>query len=291
MIVITGATGKLGQLIVDQLLRLVPANQIGLSVRAPDKAAALASRGVRVRQGDFENPASLRHAFEGASQVLIISSNSSGDGAVNHHRNAIHAAKEAGAHRVLYTSHMGANARSLFSPMRDHAATEAILQASGVAFTSLRNGFYTGSGIMLMGQALEIGTIFAPQDGPVSWTAHSDLAAAAVIALTDDARLDGITPALTATAALDLDGIAAIASQLTGRTIARATVTGEQYRESLTTHHVPAPMAELLVGLFEASYQGEFAAIDPALERLLGRSPLTVREVLRQTLTKAVVDP
>ena len=121
-------------------------------VRDPEKARGLAERGIRVRQGDFGDPASLRHAFENASQILIISSSTAGD-AVEQHRNAIDAAKAVGAQRVLYTSHMGSNASSPFSPMRDHAATEAMLKASGMAFTSLRNGFYADSGVMLLGQA------------------------------------------------------------------------------------------------------------------------------------------
>ena len=286
MIIITGATGKLGQEIVEQLLKLVPATEVGVSVRAPEKATALAERGVRVRQGDFDDPASLLHAFEGASQVLIISSNSSGEGAVRHHHNAIEAAQATGARRVLYTSHMGSNAASLFSPMRDHAATEAILEASGVAFTSLRNGFYAGSGIMLMGQGLQTGEVFAPEDGPVSWTAHSDLAEAAVIALTDANRLSGITPPLTGSEALDLDGIAAIASELTGRKITRSTVTNEQFREGLISHHLPGPVAEMLVGLFAASRKGEFAVVDPALEHLLGRPPKSMRDALTTHLSQ-----
>ncbi len=286
MIVVTGATGKLGRDIVEQLLTKVPVTEVGVSVRAPEKASALAGRGIRVRQGDYSDPASLLHAFESASQVLIISSNSSGEDVVRHHRNAIEAAKAAGVRRVLYTSHMGANAASLFSPMRDHAATEAILEASGVAFTSLRNGFYAGSGIMLMGQGLKTGEVSAPEDGPVSWTAHSDLAKAAVIALTDEKRLSGITPPLTACDAIDLEGIAAIASELTGRTITRVIATNEQFRESLISRHLPGPVAEMFVGLFAASRKREFAAVDPTLERLLGRPPMSMREVLATHLSQ-----
>ncbi len=286
MIIVTGATGKLGQNIVEQLLKKVPAREIGISVRAPEKATALAERGVRVRQGNFGDPASLRHAFEGASQVLIISSNSSGEDAVRHHRNAIEAAKAVGARRVLYTSHMGSNAASLFSPMRDHAATEAILEKSGIAFTSLRNGFYADSGIMLMGQGLQTGEVAAPEHGPVSWTAHPDLAEAAVIALTDANRLSGITPPLTGSEALDLDGMAAIASELTGREIKRVTVTDEQHRDNLLSHHLPEPVADLLLGLFAASRKGEFVAVDPTLEQLLGRPPMSMRDVLAAHLSQ-----
>jgi NAD(P)H dehydrogenase (quinone) len=289
MIIVTGATGKLGREILERLLERVPAARVGVSVRNVEKATALQERGLRVRQGDFSDPASLRHAFEGAAQVLIISSNSSGDAAVEQHRNAIEAAKAAGARRVLYTSHMGSNPASAFAAMRDHAATEAMLGKSGMAFTSLRNGFYADSALMLMGQALETGKIVAPGDGLVSWTAHPDLAEAAVIALTDETRLDGITPPLTASEALDLEGIAAIASRLSGRQVTRVTVPDEQHRENLISHGIPEARAQILVGLFAASRKGEFAAVDPTLERLLGRRPISMRDVLSARIKSTTI--
>jgi NAD(P)H dehydrogenase (quinone) len=284
MIIVTGASGQLGRGVVEQLLERVPADQVGVSVRSPEKAQWLSERGVRVRHGDFDDAASLRHAFEGAAQVLIVSASNTGGALLRQHRTAIEAARAAGVKRILYTSHMGSNPASPFAPMPDHAATEAVLQASGVAFTSLRNGFYATSGLMLMGQAVQTGQLIAPEDGPVSWTAHADLAEAAAIALADEGRLDGLTPPLTGTEALDLAGIAAIASDLSGRPIARVTVTDEQYRASLVSHGLPARQADMLTGLFAASRQGEFAAVDPTLERLLGRRPLSMRGVLAASL-------
>jgi uncharacterized protein YbjT (DUF2867 family) len=279
-IIITGANGQLGRAVVEQLLEHVPAEQIGVSVRDPWKAQELEYRGVRVCRGDFDDAASLRDAFESASQVLIVSSDGTGKAALRQHRNAIEAAKAVGARRILYTSHMGSNAASPFPPMADHAAAEAMLQRSGVAFTSLRNGFYAASILQLMGQSLDTGTIIAPEDGPVSWTAHADLAEAAVIALTDERRLKGLTPPLTGAEALDLAAIAEIASELTGRSIKRVTVTDEEYRKRQDAHGVPGWRVNLLVGLFAAIRKGDFAAVDPTLERLLGRPPMSMRDVL-----------
>lgn len=284
MIIVTGATGQLGRGIVERLLDRVPAERVGVSVRVPEKAAWLGERGVRVRRGDFDDAASLRHAFEGASQVLVVSAATTGEEARRQHHTAIEAARDAGAGRVLYTSHLGSNPASAFPPMPDHAAAEAALRGSGMAFTSLRNGFYAASGLMLMGQALRTGTFDAPEDGPVSWTAHSDLAEAAAIALTDEGRLDGPTPPLTASEALDLADLAAIASELTGREITRVTVTDDGYRAGLISHGVPERQAGMLLGLFVASRAGEFAAVDPTLERLLGRPPVSVRDVLAQAV-------
>lgn len=145
MIVITGATGALNGATVEHLLGRVPADQIGVSVRSTDKARHFADRCVRVRQGSCEDPAALRHSFEGAEQVLLVSSNDPHADAVALHRVGIQAAVQAGAQRILYTSHQGAGADSPFHPARDHAATEQLLAESGIAWTSLRNGFYAHS--------------------------------------------------------------------------------------------------------------------------------------------------
>jgi uncharacterized protein YbjT (DUF2867 family) len=272
MIVVTGATGLLGGAVVERLLGKVPAAEIGVSVRDPAKATALAERGVRVRRGDYDDAASLAHAFEGAEQLLLVSAAATGEPALRQHATAIDAARAAGVRRIVYTSHMGANPASAFAPMPDHAATEAMLEASGLAFTALRNGFYAASGRMLLGQAFETGELAAPADGPVSWTAHDDLAEAAAIVLTDEGRFEGPTPPLTGSAALDL---AALAAEALGRPIRRTVLTDAQYREAL-----PEPVAEMLLSLFAASRAGEFAAVDPTLGELLGRPPLTVRDVL-----------
>jgi uncharacterized protein YbjT (DUF2867 family) len=282
MIIVTGATGQLGGAIVERLLDRMPASQIGVSVRDPGKAEALATRGVRVRRGDFDEPSTLAGAFEDASQVLIVS----GPADPAPHRAAIEAAKAAGAKRVLYTSHMGANPDSRFIATRGHAETERDLQASGVRFTSLRDGFHATSAVGLLGPALQTGELILPGDGPVSWTAHADLTEAAVIALTDEGRLDGITPPLTGPEALDFTAIADIASQLTGRRITRVTVSDDEWKDSLVAQGTPESYASMALGIFTASRRGEFAAVDPALEQLLGHKPATFRDVLAATLPR-----
>ncbi|WP_434599805.1 NAD(P)H-binding protein [Streptomyces sp. A5-4] len=286
MIIVTGAGGQLGRSVVEQLLQRIPADRIGVSVRSPDKAADLAERGIRVRQGDFAAPAALAHAFEDATQVLIVSVDATGKAAVSRHAAAIEAAKSAGARRLLYTSHMGVNPASPFLPMPDHAATEELLRASEIPFTSLRNGFYATTALQLVGQALETGKLHTPQDGPVSWTTHADLAEAAAITLADEGRFDGPTPPLTASQALDLTAVAKIASEITGREIEHITVPDEEWKANLIAHaHVPEEQADLLLGLFAASRQGEFAGVDPTLEKTLGREPITLRQFLADRLT------
>jgi NAD(P)H dehydrogenase (quinone) len=282
MIIITGGTGQLGAQIVDRLLERVPAGMVGVSVRDTNRAGDLAARGVRVRRGDFTDPHSLAEAFEGATQVLIVSTNQTGEAAATQHVAAIDAAHDAGAKRILYTSHQGAADDSLFAPMPDHAATERYLSKTGTPFTALRNGFYASTVLRLLGRALETGELVAPVDGPVSWTAHADLAEAAAVILADEGRFDGPTPPLTAPDALDLNDIAGILTDLTGRTIRRVVADDSAWTATLVDNGVPAARATMLLGMFQAARRGEFATTGGELENLLQRPATPVRSILEE---------
>lgn len=169
-IIVTGATGQLDRLIVEKLVRRVPPNQISVSVRDPKKATDLEALDVRVRKGNFNNADSRLSAFEGATQVLIVSFNAraSGRDSFVYHRTAINAAKAAGVRQTVYTSHMAASATSAFPPAQDHTATEGMLRQSGSAW--IRHGFYAASGLMINSEGLKSGAIEAPADGKVLWT-------------------------------------------------------------------------------------------------------------------------
>ncbi|AKJ03230.1 uncharacterized protein YbjT (DUF2867 family) [Archangium gephyra] len=282
MIVVTGATGKLGRLIVEKLVTRVPVERVAVSVRDVQKAQELAARGVRVRRGDFSEPKSLVHAFEGASQVLLVSSNAAayGGDTLAQHRSAIEAARSAGARRIVYTSHMAASHSSAFPPMLHHAATEQMLGESGLAWTALRNGFYAESALLLLGQGVRTGVFEAPEDGKVSWTTHDDLAEAAAVILANEGQYDGPTPPLTAAQALDFGALCDIASSVLGRPIRRSTVPEEEMRAKFAASGTPAPVIAMWLGLYRASRDGEFAAVAPTLQKLLGRAPASMREVI-----------
>ena len=286
MIIVTGASGKLGCMIVQKLVQLMSCDQVGASVRDPDKAADLRAMGVRVRHGDFDDAETLRNAFEGATQVLMVSSNAraTGGNPLAQHRTAIAAARAAGAARIVYTSHMGVSATSAFPPMHDHSATEEMLRQSGLAWTALRHGFYASSGFDLMRDALGSGVIAAPADGKVSWTAHADLAEAAAIVLADDGRFDGPTPPLTGSEALDLGDLARLASELLGRAVRREVIGDDDLRAKIVARRAPPAAAAIALGLYAAARAGEFATVDPTLERLLGRAPTTMRDVIAERI-------
>ncbi|MFD7875851.1 SDR family oxidoreductase [Streptomyces sp. NPDC059766] len=282
MIIVTGATGKLGRRTVERLLARVPADRVGVSVRDPHKAKDLADRGVRVRQGSFDDPASLVHAFEGAEQLLLVSLDRTGEECVTGHRTAIDAAVKAGVGRILYTSQMGAAHDSRFQACRDHARTEDLLRATGLPWTALRNGFYASSALQFLEPARHTGDIALPADGPVTWTGHDDLAEATAAILADEGRFEGPTPPLTGPAALDFDTVAEIASRAAGRPFTRTVVSDDAFHEQALAHGAPAPIADLLLSIFAAARNGEFSAVDATLAELIGREPATFRSQLER---------
>jgi uncharacterized protein YbjT (DUF2867 family) len=279
MIVITGATGALNGATVDALLERVPAESVVVTARDPAKAERFAARGVAVRQADYAQPASLPSAFEGADQLLLVSSNDPTADAVALHRAAVDAAVAAGVGRVLCTSHQGASPATPFGPGRDHAATEQLLAASGLPWTSLRNGFYAHSAGWLLGPWRETGTVTVPADGPVSWTAREDAAEAAAVVLASDGGYDGpIT--LTAASAPTFRDLAALVSEQSGRPVGFAVQDPQEWLAAQAAAGQPEGMARFSLGMYQAAEQGFFAGVDPLLATLLGREPRTVPDVL-----------
>lgn len=282
MIVITGATGALNGATARHLLARVPAGEIAVVARNTGEARSFAERGVEVRHGDYADPASLPGAFAGADQLLLVSASEPEADAVVLHRAAIEAAVEAGAGRVLYTSHQGAETGTPFGPGRDHAATERILAASGLPWTSLRNGFYLHSLDLLLGPWRETGVIAVPADGPVSWTSRSDAAEAAAAIILSDGAYDGPVT-LTASSAPTFADIARLASQVTGQAVRLEVLDPADWVRVRTEAGLPEAMARLLPGMYEAAAGGFFAETSPLLRTLIGREPQAVRDYLTES--------
>ncbi|NYH78750.1 uncharacterized protein YbjT (DUF2867 family) [Actinopolyspora biskrensis] len=283
MIVVTGATGGLGGATVEHLLKRVPADRIGVSVRDVAKARSFADRGVRVRQGSYQDPAALRDSFEGADQVLLVSGNDPTADMVGLHRNAIEAAVTAGARRILYTSQHASIPGNPYPPSEVHIATEAILAESGVAWTALRNGAY-GTLEQVLGPWQQTAAIAQPEDGPVPYTDRAEVAEATAVILAGDRSFDGpIT--LTSPTAVTFEDVAKIASDLTGRTIKRVVLDDEQWVADQIAIGVPEQMARLVLTFYQASRAGYFAEASPLLTELLGREPSSVADRLASHIT------
>ncbi|WP_419999363.1 NAD(P)H-binding protein [Streptomyces boninensis] len=278
MIVVTGATGGLGGTTVEHLLKRVPADRIGVSVRDTAKAQHLADRGVRVRQGSYEDPAALRDSFAGAEQVLLVSGNDPAADMVALHRNGIEAAVAAGARRILYTSQHGAVPGNPYRPSDIHIATEAILADSGVAWTALRNAAY-GPIDQMLGPWQRTGVIAQPADGPVPYTDRDDIAEATAVVLAGDRSFDGPVD-LTAPTAVTFDDFAKIASDLAGRTIERVVADDERWIADQIARGVPEQLARFFLTWYQAAHAGYFAEAGPLLADLLGREPRTVADRL-----------
>ncbi|WP_299812020.1 NAD(P)H-binding protein [uncultured Roseibium sp.] len=286
MLIVTGATGQLGRRIVEHLLSLVPAGRLGVSVRDPDRARDLSALGIRVRRGNYTDLASLLASFEGAERILLVSSNAAATGGdpLAQHSVAIAAAKQVGAERLLYTSQVSASDASQFPPGRDHAATERMLEASGLAWTALRHGFYAASALMINARGFADGLLAVPQDGKVAWTTHDDLAAADAAMLAGVEEVDGPTPPLAAGEALDLADLAALASGVLGKPVTRDVLGDEAWMSGARARGMPERAVEIMMGYFRAARAGEFAATDPMLERLIGRPAASMRTFLQENL-------
>lgn len=153
-------------------------------------------------------------------------------------------------------------------------------------YTVLRNGFYASSALDFLAPGLDSGRVALPADGPVSWTAHADLAEATAVILADEGRFEGATPSLTGPEALTFDDLARIAEEVTGRTVTREVAPDEEFRAGLTGRGVPDELAGQLLGIFEASRAGEFAAVGPTLAELIGREPVGVAAQLRERVAR-----
>nr|WP_093939633.1 NAD(P)H-binding protein [Actinoalloteichus hoggarensis] len=278
MIIITGATGGLGRATVEHLLKRLPADRIGVSVRDAARARDLADRGVRVRQGSYEDPAALRDSFAGAEQVLLVSGNDPSADLVSLHRDAVDAAVAAGARRILYTSQQAAVPGNPYRPSEIHIATEAILAERPVAWTALRNGAY-GTLAETLGPWRRTGKIALPADGPVPYTDRAEVAEAMAVILAGDRSFDGPVT-LTAPTAVTFGDLAEIASDLTGRHIERVVVEDEQWVADQIRTGVPEQAARLMLTWYQAGRAGWFATADPLLAELLGREPRGVADRL-----------
>ncbi|MDM7890788.1 NAD(P)H-binding protein [Curtobacterium caseinilyticum] len=279
MITITGATGALNGATADHLLRRLPASELVVVTRDPARAARFAERGATVRQGDYDDPAGLTTAFAGTDRLLLVSSNDPAGDTVAQHRNAVQAATDAGVGHVFYTSHQGAGAGSPFVPAQHHAATESVLAASGLRWTSLRNGFYAHSLQWLLGPWAATGMVALPADGPVSWTAREDAAEAAAALLLQEAPAEGPLT-ITASAAPTFAELTDRLAERVGRDVGFTLVDPERWVERAVGAGQDERMVRFLLGMYQAAGDGWFAGTDPTLRTLLGREPRPADDAL-----------
>lgn len=285
MILVTGATGSFGRIAVECLLReLAPVDvkRIAALAREPAKAADLAARRLDVRRGDYTDYPSLTRAFQGVDKLLFVST-SALSGVVEQHANVIRAAKHAGVRHVVFTSIVSRSAEPAFRLVRDYRQTEHELMASGLTFTILRNGYYMDMLPMLIGDAVETGTIRYPAgNGQNNFTARSDLAEAAVNVLLGSGHEQRVYEAC-GPIAYSFGDVAKALSDATGKKIEYADLPLGRYHAELAARGVRSPELELMIGLAESIRSSEGRCQGPQLEALLGRPPMSIARFFHHT--------
>lgn len=280
-IAITGATGQLGRLVVEQLKAQVPAEQIVALVRTPAKAADL---GVEAREADYAKPETLEAAFAGVDKLLLISSSEVGQRATQH-QNAIEAAKKAGVKHLLYTSVLHAD-NSPLSLAAEHRITEADLKASGLPYTILRNGWYTENYTGSIGGALAGGAfIGSARDGRISSATRADFADAAVAVLTSSGHEDK-TYELAGDASYTLTELAAEISRQSGKNIPYKDLSVADYAAALTSFGLPAGFAHGLATWDADAANGALFDNSHQLSQLIGRPTTPLDTAVAEALKK-----
>ena len=282
MIVITGASGQLGRLVIAELLKTVPPAQIVAAVRHPGRAADLAALGVQLRVADYTQPATLASAFAGADQLLLISSSEVGQ-RVAQHRNVIDAAKRAKVGLIAYTSILRADSSPL-ALAAEHKATEALLKDSGVPYVLLRNGWYTENYLASMPPALQHGVfIGSAGDGRIASAARADYAAAAAAVLT---RADqaGKVYELAGDEAYTLSELAAEITRQSGKTVVYQNLPQADFKAALVGAGLPEPIADLLAASDSGAAQGGLFDDGHQLSRLIGRPTTPLATLVKAAL-------
>jgi NAD(P)H dehydrogenase (quinone) len=270
MITITGATGRLGRLVIAELLRrgVAPA-QIVAAVRRPEKATDLAQQGIKVRHAEYAEPATLAAALAGTHTLLLISGSEVGR-RFWHHRNAVDEAVAAGVSLIVYTSIPYADVTSVTSAP-DHRATEDYIRASGLPFVFLRNCRYIESYTKAVACALEHGAILgAARSGRVSAAPRADYAAAAAAVLTTQGHENTVYE-LGGDEAFSLSELAEEVSRQIGRTVVYQDMPPEDFSRALVDYGVPEGTATLLAGADSGTAKGEMFVDSGDLRRLIGR--------------------
>ncbi|WP_406409874.1 SDR family oxidoreductase [Streptomyces halstedii] len=268
-IVVTGATGALGRLVVEQLLAAVPAERITAVVRDKEKAAEAAARGVGIRVADYDRPETLADAFRAGDRVLLISGSEVGR-RVAQHTAVIDAAKAAGVAQLAYTGILGGPDAD-FLLAAEHKETERLILASGLPHTFLRNGWYTENYTANLAPVLAHGAVVGNAgDGRIASASRADFAAAAVAVLTGEGHL-GAAYELSGDTAWSLDEYAAQVAATTGKEITYSRVPAAAHREILVGAGVPEAFATILVDVDEAIGRGLLAGTSGDLARLIGR--------------------
>ncbi|MBQ0347625.1 SDR family oxidoreductase [Citrobacter freundii] len=279
MIAITGATGQLGQHVIESLLKTVPASQIVAIVRNPAKATALSQQGITVRQADYSDEAAFTTALQGIDKLLLISSSEVGQRAPQH-RNVINAAKAAHVKFIAYTSLLHADTSPL-GLADEHVATEQMLAESGIAYALLRNGWYTENYLASAPAALEHGVfIGAADEGKIASATRADYAAAAARVISEDGHA-GKTYELAGDAGWTLSQLAAELTKQSGKKVVYQNLSEADFAAALKGVGLPAGLADMLADSDTGASKGGLFDDSHTLSKLIGRPTTSLADSVK----------
>lgn len=282
-LLVTGASGQLGRLVVAKLLESVPGGQIITLVRDAAAAESFKAQGVEARLADYDQPQTLDAALAGADRVLLISSNVLGR-RVAQHRNVIAAAKRVGVGLVIYTSVLHAD-RSPLGLAEDHRQTEAALAASGLPHVILRNGWYTENYTAAIAATLaHHALIGGAGEGQISSAARADYAAAAAIALTTNEDWNGRVFELAGDTAHTLSQLAAEIARRSGQAVAYANLAEGDHKAALIGAGLPEEVAGLISDSDAAASKGALFDDGRELSALIGRQTTPMADTVAAAL-------
>lgn len=279
MIAITGATGQLGQHVIESLLKTVPASQIVAIVRNPAKATALSQQGITVRQADYSDEAAFSTALQGIDKLLLISSSEVGQRAPQH-RNVINAAKATHVKFIAYTSLLHADTSPL-GLADEHVATEKMLAESGIAYALLRNGWYTENYLASAPAALEHGVfIGAAGEGKIASATRADYAAAAARVISEEGHA-GKTYELAGDAGWTLSQLAAELAKQSGKKVVYQNLSEADFAAALKGFGLPAGLAEMLADSDVGASKGGLFDDSHTLSKLIGRPTTSLADSVK----------
>ncbi|MBI6335963.1 SDR family oxidoreductase [Proteus mirabilis] len=282
MIAITGATGLLGQHVIENLLQTVPANQIVAFARDVKKGSSLSQKGVLVRQADYNDKASLITALQGVDKLLLISSSEVGKRTIQH-RNVIEAAKSADVQFIAYTSILHAD-RSPLSLHVEHVETEKMLADSGISYTLLRNGWYTENYLASVPAALEHGVFLgAAGDGKIASATRADYALAAARVISEEGHI-GKVYELAGDEAWTLEQLAKELTKQSGNQVIYNNLSQADFVAALKTAGLPDKLSNMLADSDIGASKGGLFDDSHTLSKLIGRRTTTLAESIKAIL-------
>lgn len=281
---VSGASGRLGQLVAGELAKRGSAGETTLGSRDPARLAGFARQGFKTAAFDFDNPQSMRDALKGHRRLVLISGDTPVDERIRQHKAAIDAAKAAGIATIFYTSFTNASAKSLFTFAKIHAETEAYLKTSGLGYVVLRDNQYSENLESGIAHAKETGTLgMYGSKGKVAYIPRTEIAFAVATALLAPPAGNAVYE-ITGPEAYDAVDIARILARKWNKDVKSAELPRQVFVSILEGAQFPPFVVEAITSLQEAAVAGEMAPISGDFKKITGRDAESLESFLSRTV-------